>query len=783
MLKNTVSKLGLLLAFMLTLGNIWTVTAYAAPDTGVASASIKTLTGLRITDLDKPVAGRTLDSTAKIRTNENVTWDIPVTWVDEKGNAAVKAEPGKTYYPTFTFFFPAGYESAQVDSTGRVAIRLPQFLTDMYGTEGMLYAADTQTGLTYISFAGNVSQKRAESDFSKWLSSISSELAELTDEEWKLFAAELERAIQSEAETAAAASGQADAQEPAPSQGGEEAPVPAPRRDYVDLYCAPSAVNTYDRQFLEWFAGYIKDTVQPQAVNYIVDRFPQSFGSAVSSGEELSYHIGLYIYNVEGTIDGQPAVENALAYVQSDYADVTTRSQYSQIMAVNTESVLEQDEEGNWRIKESEKANLDNTIVHEMFHAFMNDYTRYGMYMTTGESGTMASGEAFPIWFVEGSASAVENVYQYRTYMFAQMATAGEGGTLSYTEASIKDGYINSESAAADNRLNLSYCDSQYNTASAYVAGYLATLYLANLQAEKDGNNVIEFDGTGYDINIDNLRSGLDKILLRLHGDAEHDPEKMDTIVADISTYVPEGYEDPISRYENTAAFAESFISGDDEEAAGASLYFTSYYLAWLNAQSYTDEGVTVAANGSIMNQAQNYKTPLTDDISTDSSIYLIPELDGMIVSSVDDDRAMATGGTTLVGPEGWENQGALDPAAKAGNEGDESPAEEPVAAEVGNEKPADAKEAGSAEGTVEATVAAEASAAPTEEPAVAETSAEPAEVAAISEAPAEPAETPAVAEAAATPAPEPVAVEIPTTPAVEIPAASEPEPAASDTP
>ena len=746
-------KLGLLLAFLLTFASIGN-TAYAAPDTGGSDKAGKVLTGLRITDLEVPAPGKALDGTARVISAEGVNWQIPVAWVDENGTPAVVAKTGKKYYPTFTFFFPPGYKAAEADSSGKVSIKLPGFLTEMYGTDDLLYVADTSTGLTYISYAGKIAGNQAGEAFSKWIASIADELDKLSDEQWQQFAKELELAVQREAEEAAAK-----------AQGSHESREEAPAPDLVAMYCAQSAIEKYDRSFLEWFAGYIKDTVQPKAVNYIVEKFPLSFGSAVED-EELSNYIGLYIYDVTGNIDGYPAVPDALAYVQGDYTS-DDREDFAQIVAINTKTLTEQDEEGNWRIKESEEDNFINTVVHEMFHAFMNDYTRFGMYRTIGEGGTIESGQGFPNWFVEGSASAVENVYQYRINMFSLMANNSDGN-LEYTLESVRNGYTD-ETLSGDERLNLRWCDDRENTGSAYVAGYLATLYMANLQAVVDGNSVIIDKGETYDINIDNLRSGLDHILKRLHGDDENSCESMDTIIRDISGY------------QSTADFAESFISGENEGEEGSSLYFTTCYLAWLNSKTYIDGGNYVPANGSIMNQAQDYKSQLTDDISADNDIYMIPLLDGMILSTVEDSRASATGGTTMVGPNSEDDQNRMDVAAKVSDEtviappkddtadAPELPVDEPVAEEV----PAL---------PVNEPVTEDIPELPINELVIEETQEEPESESTASETPEEPVPEPTASEIPEEPVPEPAASETPEVPATEPAASGDSEEPAGET-
>ena len=190
---------------------------------------------------------------------------------------------------------------------------------------------------------------------------------------------------------------------------------------------------------------------------------------------------------------------------------------------------------------------------------------------------------------------------------------------------------------------------------------------------------------------MDNIRAGLDHILKRLHGDDENACESLDIII------------NTISEYGTAANFAEKFIKGDGEDAEGSSLYFASNYLSWLASKAYREGTADFYANGSIMQNVQNYESPINDDLSGDSSIYEIPDLEGMILSEINDTRAMTTGGTTRVGPPEPAAQEPIAIAAKAGNDEEaQDPAKAPEAAEEV------AEEAAVTEEIVESAVATE---------------------------------------------------------------------------
>ena len=85
----------------------------------------------------------------------------------------------------------------------------------------------------------------------------------------------------------------------------------------VDLYCSQTAKDALGEDQLEALVGLIVTSIEPQAVNLLIERFP-CFADAAASGE-LGREIGLYIYFETGDQDGLPEHENvtggAYAYV------------------------------------------------------------------------------------------------------------------------------------------------------------------------------------------------------------------------------------------------------------------------------------------------------------------------------------------------------------------------------------------------------------------------------------------------------------------------------------
>ncbi len=620
----------------------------------------KSLTKLSLTALEEPTPGVPFDSSATIVTAEGVTWDIPVIWVDENGKPVTVPVRGKKYYPAFIFYVPSGYQVSDVNESGMFAISLPDFVAELVGPDGLVFAADPTNGITYMFPAAGV-----PADISSLLPLPSTSTAPVS--------------VTEEDEDIVDSSDDED----------DEEPVIVPYVSAkVRMYCANSAINTLGNEFLEEFIDLLKDTLIPQAANLIRQKFPNSLGSA-EPGTELSSNIGLYIYYRTGEILGSPTPESTLAFV----VEIADKGCAANIMGLDTSSFTEYDAAtGKWKVQESEIANLDNTIVHELLHAFMYDYDRYGMFYDG--TGTNPA-QRLPLWFIEGLSSSVENDYQYRIVNFLQMGGEDILEKIftervylypSYTKQNVLSGYLDpylarEESAAYgfgnpdDAVMELTQDD------SAYTSGYLAVAYLGYLDALYNHQSPVDENNN---INVDVIRGGIDDILKRLHGTVGIDAQTTDAQSLDEIIYEISG-----QRYLSTDDFTVKFIKGTpdaqgtytgdvyDNGSDTGSLAFVSTYLTWLNAQS--DLWTNRASNGSIFRQEQDYRDPLDLNWSGSSDVYQITDHSGFSESSVDLHRANLTGGTGSVG------NGTQDYCGEPSSKDDEEEMPEQLAAKTEN--------------------------------------------------------------------------------------------------
>lgn len=613
-------KLCFVLTFVMSVSTLQVADVYADETVNRPAPQPKELTGIQITGVDIPVGGAALDKAATITSAEGESWDIPVIWMDETGAIATVAEAGKRYIPTFALHVPAQFVIKGMSASGKFPVGFPAFLT-VQGTDKFIYTVDPSTQIIYIFCAPGY---------------------------------------------VAGPAGYTPGQDPVKTVQDESNNSSADKDDsrklsLLEKYCAQSAIDHFQDypDFLEWLIDVLINEIQPQAVSLLVDGFP-AFKEASQNGE-LSSKIGLYIYYKTGSINGE-AIGSTPAVAMFDGSLVNDRFRLT--MAVNAEYIeTEYDETtGQWSIKPESRDMLDNTIVHEMFHGFSFDYTRCG----TMGSFFGAEDLGYPNWFIEGSATAVENAYQYHynelTYL---MSDDWNVVPDPYDKDSVKYGYDNETLAGDSFKLN----DSKKSTVSAYTSGYLAVVYLGYLDAKSRGLNVDRPDGT-YDIDI--IRDGVNDIYRRLHGTGDgSDSDTLDSIIKDISDF------------SGTQDFQDRFITNDD-----GSLTFTTNYLNMLNSIDTSADPAVECANGSLLlgNDEQAVNSPLKKgERPGDPEVYRVQDDQGSAVSDVSDVRANTTGGTSVVGDGTYYflAEDKDEPAAAAKSDPAALFAEVPPAAEI----------------------------------------------------------------------------------------------------
>ena len=456
----------------------------------------------------------------------------------------------------------------------------------------------------------------------------------------------------------------APAEEPVNPAPVEEAPLPAPAEAFipeiVTIHCSKTATDAMDTQDLAKLVDLIKYRLQPQAVELLRTSFP-AYDEAAQNNQ-LGSQIGLYVYYEKGDKDGieehEGIMDGALASVTSFYDERKDGSVvYKYILQVNARSFIEADEQGNpilddtgkalLSTKEADLAELEGTIVHEMMHMFMHDYNRSGMsgvvdpsVIGFGRENTQEVADAysehlkrvtFPVWFMEGLATSIENNYRFRLESFNLLSYAGPGvfGDW-YTPENLKNAYTTTSFRVDPNQPDVQrYFELETGEKgingnpevksidAQYVTGYLACLYLGELAANSEGKTSAYRGDEGYTaLDSSVLRDGINTVLRRLH-----EGETLDAVIEDISN----------GAFADTTDFEQKFIKGSDDSAI-----FCTDFLNYMRSLAQ-DETREFLPTGSILFPFDSdYSGPFDRTKDGESNLFRIVDSNVMEESTAD---------------------------------------------------------------------------------------------------------------------------------------------------
>ena len=573
-----------------------------------ASAQIP-VTGLSIDEVDAPIPGMMLDDRAVVRTKEDVAWEIPVLWFDDTLAIVSEAQEGRSYIPVPAFFLPQGFFVADTYAWGGFGIKLSEALVMLFGGNEIISVYQAETGITYIIPA-----------FLRAFFAPSQEyFSEADDPYGSGSLAETAVAVQAEQQTV-------------PGNGETSGDPNVGASSLIDIYCAHTARDAMSDEDLEYLTDLVINRLQPQAVNLLLDKFP-AFREAADSGQ-IGREIGLYIYYKAGDKDGCPAhentLENAMAYLDASPYTHETEHGLSYFIGVNTETLAVRDIYDNPVMNEltgkfvlvrddKDIDDFENVLLHEMFHAFMEDYNRTGMtgfnhefypdqLPLTDEDLNKMNTLLYPSWFVEGTAACVENTYQ--------------------SKRDELDDLLNEAGATLDDR----------NT-----SGYLAVLYLSELAARQSvGTSFSLNDDGSFSFSSEKIREGLNSILSEIH-----EGMTLDQVIEYITPKDGNG----TNVYSGTDDFENKFISGLETNGLDAdfgdpgSLEFTANFLTYMQNLSQEPDR-SKPANGSILfDFEEDFSSPLDSSRVDTSDFYEIVESNNYVESTVPNEVALSSGG------------------------------------------------------------------------------------------------------------------------------------------
>ena len=668
-LKNSFIKyFSIFLSCLVFFFNSFSIIANAASveiklseETTEVSANKNIVTDPQIINLEAPKAGMPLDTVAQVKTKEGFFWDIPVIWLDESGEIATQCISGKKYTPIFAFYIPDTVTFGAISENSTLKLVLPDFLNEIYGDGGFISIVNASNKIAYITttsimdyVTSAASSPKLSSDAFSRLTVVAS-AAEIYN--YESFAQKMEEIIRAEGNSESHETGSSDTADS--TNASEEPQAPAkPVVDIIALHCNADVINNIGRTNLSGLLDLIMNVVQPQVVSQLTSSFP-AYSEAATNGE-LGKEIGLYIYDSRFQEDKTRNLKSALAYVSAGY----NNGVYEYYMGINTETLYKVSADGEYVFNENELNNLYNTVTHEMMHAIMDDYVRTGMAGAVYEGNPYydnSDENAFPNWFIEGSATTVEAAYTYWADIFDAMRTNLQTNEKSSTFSNelLLDYYQNYNNQyygkASINNTDKNYSDEK-NTASAYVSGYLACLYLSKLAIESgkvEGYNSIIYDyedqdGCYYD--SETIRYGFSSIL-----DLLHNGTSMDSVIYDISG----------GRYADTIAFQDAFLTSTDTASVDFCVDYLNYMKAvsdYLTGGGNSDAEGGVRANGSLLLPFDTaLRSAIKDEVPADQpeqTLYNFVDSDTYVASTVSDEIALKSAGkhTTATGTENGEN-------------------------------------------------------------------------------------------------------------------------------
>ena len=585
----------------------------------LANGELTFLSTFTITDLDAPKHGQMLDSIATVISDNGLSWEIPVLWVNREGDLvkiAIEINDEVRSYPIFVFYLPDGYSLMFGDNTS-FNISMPDFVCRLINTNGVATLSNPNRGITYITpmLPGH----------SKLVANTPTGYYETSSE-----GSDSENVVPYDF----------------PGEEGDDCPsTPSGSRqqyrDYnpdineeeakqiAEQHSDQNAIDELGEDNIAWFVSYIKDIIEPEAVNILLQKFP-AYKAAADSGE-LGKDLGCYIYyddvdlaiasigwNLDDDDLGYKLSANGYYFYKYDSYSGTTKTD------------VDFDDDAN--------IYLDRTMVHEVMHVMMDDYTRAGM---TGLMYDESDGEInwgndnrFPKWFIEGIATAVGSPYQHWVFSFRRYYDYYTD--KSYNSDTIKYIYEN------DSTMHLSYSDGGVSDTrvASYMNGWLATVYLGALASKTYDGNVAMADKEDdtATFNSQYVLNGLNHILEELHSG-----KSLDNVIREIST---DGTNNII--YDGTDDFTDKFIAttnnaiGDDDEA---SLEFCTKFLNYL--ETVSDDANETYANGSVLVDFTDTTELLlsADLLKNMPEVYVLADTSDYTKSTADEKTAYASGG------------------------------------------------------------------------------------------------------------------------------------------
>ena len=619
----------------------------------------RTVSGITIGDVDAPKEGVRLDEKAVVTTAEGETWEIPVIWSGEDLKPDTGLAGKGSYLPVLAYVVPDEYTVKSSDVSGRgYKITLSEDLLKLFRENKIISVYESKSGITFILpaklkdlFAKKGTVKNPTDEGGNEIVPAD-QVAPFEEEAEEEPAQEQEEQPEQEEEEPEQEEEEEEEEEKPQEEDDEEETYSR----IVNVHCDANAKEALSASDLEFLADLIVNTLQPQAVNLLIEKFP-ALKTAAANKEIGNYLAVVVSYNKDTSAYGYSSRGNVDDDTYPNYKFV-----YS--LTVNANQLTEHTEDGKTVIARDtgSKAltDLANTVVHELFHCVSYDYNRPGLTGLLYDGSALqeySSDVEFPVWFKEGTASTVENNWQFRQGSLKIMRTpfGADSPQDYYSKDLLVQRYVGAD-VGGEYTSNYIYDIGGNDSLSYYVGGYLACMYLYELAASRDssiGTSISESGGNVV-VSSEKLRLGMNSIIERMHKG-----ETLDQVINSISAGIPGG------AYKDTADFEARFIKGVKDEdgkydLAGdpASVDFVYEFMSYMNRIDQAKERGerNDYANGSVLFDFEtDFRSPLSFE-GTYSTSVLQPLDDDKgnfqrySRSTVGDRQAYSTGGKSESG-------------------------------------------------------------------------------------------------------------------------------------
>ncbi len=352
-----------------------------------------------------------------------------------------------------------------------------------------------------------------------------------------------------------------------PAYEGQPSKLKAADAEHAAVYADSDAIRyvteNHCEDYLPWITDYIINVAEPQAVNMLL-RIPY-FREAADQGLIIKY-IGL---NLTYNDQNQFGAMTLACYL----------GKKGNMIALGTEPVcnIAHQLKVNLMIYDQSTRNdvmkrreLQDTLVHEMLHAFMSDYTRNAMIGLHKDGGwSEAEDNKLPDWIAEGIALSLQATYSERRdellHLLLLDASAGREQIVAALEnpeeiyeglAYMRDQFL-AEGAADEYAEEYGSKDALLTSLTAegntYNLSYLGVMALYCMAAENMDLEPFDDNGT---VQMDALLEGLNMILWLLHNGYS-----MDEVIAIITR-------DPVTGqplYTDTADYERKFMQSAND--------------------------------------------------------------------------------------------------------------------------------------------------------------------------------------------------------------------------